>query len=87
MAAKQAIIVGAGAAALVAAIDLEKAGWQCLLIDKNKHVGGRLQTEEIDGWPLDRGFQVLLTAYPLARRYLDYAALELQTFFARRRHP
>jgi phytoene dehydrogenase-like protein len=80
MAAKQAIIVGAGAAALVAAIDLEKAGWQCLLIDKNKHVGGRLQTEEIDGWPLDRGFQVLLTAYPLARRYLDYAALELQTF-------
>ena len=40
-----------------------------------------MRTDEVDGFLLDRGFQVLLTAYPECRRQLDYAALELREFF------
>jgi hypothetical protein len=43
-------------------------------------VGGRLKTDIVDGIPLDRGFQVLLTEYPAARRYLDAEALDLKKF-------
>ena len=41
-------------------------------------MGGRVRTDEVDGYRLDRGFQVLLTAYPEAQRFLDYEKLELQ---------
>lgn len=43
-------------------------------------VGGRVRTDVVDGFQLDRGFQVLLTAYPAARRWLDHDALALGTF-------
>jgi phytoene dehydrogenase-like protein len=43
-------------------------------------VGGRVRTDFVDGFLLDRGFQVLLTAYPEARRCLDFPALDLRTF-------
>jgi len=39
-----------------------------------------MRTDEVDGFMLDRGFQVLLTAYPEARRLLDYDALKLKAF-------
>ena len=41
-------------------------------------MGGRVRTDEVEGYRLDRGFQVLLTAYPEAQRFLDYEKLELQ---------
>jgi phytoene dehydrogenase-like protein len=44
-------------------------------------VGGRVRTDTVDGFLLDRGFQVLLTAYPEARRVLDFAALDLRPFY------
>ncbi|MGA0060087.1 MAG: FAD-dependent oxidoreductase, partial [Planctomycetota bacterium] len=43
-------------------------------------VGGRVRTDVVEGFRLDRGFQVLQTAYPEARRALDYGALELRPF-------
>ncbi len=43
-------------------------------------VGGRVRTDVIDGFHVDRGFQVLLTAYPEASAVLDYAALDLKPF-------
>lgn len=42
--------------------------------------GGRVRTDEVEGYRLDRGFQVLLTAYPAARRWLDFDALRLGEF-------
>ena len=74
------MIVGGGAAGLIAAHTLEAAGHAPLLLEAADAVGGRLRTDEVEGFRLDRGFQVLLTAYPEVKRYLDLEALGVNTF-------
>ena len=76
----QITIIGAGAAGLIAAIELEKAGYSPLILEASERVGGRLKTDEVDGFLLDRGFQVLLTEYPEVKRYLDLKALGVNNF-------
>lgn len=76
------LIVGAGLAGLACARRLNGKGLSCLLIEASDSVGGRLRTDRVDGFQLDRGFQVLLTAYPEAKQILDYAALNLRYFAA-----
>lgn len=80
MESPKVVIIGAGAAGLIAAYELEKKGLHPLLFDANNFVGGRLATDIEQGYVLDRGFQVLLTAYREAQRYLDYDALQLGAF-------
>ena len=75
------VIVGAGLAGLSCAVELVAAGASALVLEASDAVGGRVRTDEVDGFLLDRGFQVLLTAYPEARRLLDYQALELRAFY------
>jgi len=75
-------IIGAGISGLVAAIQLEKFGYSPIIIEKDSSIGGRVQTDIVDGFQLDRGFQVLLEAYPKAKEYLNYKALELQALDA-----
>lgn len=77
---KQAIIVGAGLAGLTCARRLQELDWGVKVFEAGDAVGGRVRTDDIDGFRIDRGFQVLLTAYPAAKRWLDYPALELQEF-------
>ncbi|WP_194775835.1 NAD(P)/FAD-dependent oxidoreductase [Pararhodonellum marinum] len=77
---KKVCIIGAGVAGLVAALELEKSGFSPLIIEASDAVGGRIRTDQKDGFLFDRGFQVLLTAYPEAKHYLDYDALKLQNF-------
>ncbi|MET3112691.1 protoporphyrinogen oxidase [Pedobacter sp. CG_S7] len=72
------LIVGAGISGLTAAKVLKAAGKKVKILEASNAVGGRVQTDEIDGFLLDRGFQVLLTAYPEAKRFLDYKALDLR---------
>ncbi|GAB3313709.1 NAD(P)/FAD-dependent oxidoreductase [Larkinella ripae] len=74
------VIVGAGMAGLTCAVYLRRAGIEATLLEASDGVGGRVRTDVIDGFRLDRGFQILLTAYPEARRLLDYGALNLQRF-------
>lgn len=74
------VVVGAGLAGLCCARALVAAGLAPVVLEASDAVGGRVRTDLVDGFRLDRGFQVFLTAYPEARRVLDYAALELCTF-------
>lgn len=71
------IIIGAGISGLVAAIELEKAGYSPMIIEATDRVGGRVKTDTESGLPLDHGFQVLLSDYPEAQKYLDYDKLDL----------
>ena len=76
----EVIIVGAGLAGLAAATTLHQAGREVLVLESSDGVGGRVRTDRVDGFSMDRGFQVLLTGYPEAHRQLDLAALDLQRF-------
>jgi len=73
-------IIGAGLSGLIAARVLENHGYYPVAIEATDRVGGRVKTDIIDGYQLDHGFQVLLTAYPAVQKYLDYEALDLQPF-------
>lgn len=69
------VIVGGGLAGLAAARAVEAAGRTAVLVEASDGVGGRVRTDVVDGFRLDRGFQVLLTAYPEVSRQLDLPAL------------
>ncbi|MDG1270599.1 MAG: NAD(P)/FAD-dependent oxidoreductase [Ulvibacter sp.] len=73
-------IIGGGISGLIAARVLEEHGLSATIIEATDRLGGRVKTDVLDGYSLDRGFQVLLTAYPAAKKYLDFDALALQEF-------
>jgi phytoene dehydrogenase-like protein len=71
------IVVGAGLAGLSAAHHLVNAGVTVTVLEAEPRVGGRMSTESIDGFRLDRGSQLLSTAYPELRRIPALRALKL----------
>ncbi|MCO4814350.1 MAG: FAD-dependent oxidoreductase [Flavobacteriales bacterium] len=73
-------IIGAGVSGLIAAKVLEENGFSPVILEATDKVGGRVKTDLVDGYQLDHGFQVLLTAYPEAKKHLDYQELDLQEF-------
>ena len=77
---EEIIIIGAGLSGLACAIDLQKAGKRPLLLEASDGPGGRVRTDEVDGFLLDRGFQVYLDAYPTAGKLLDLSKLDLRAF-------
>lgn len=74
------LIVGAGLSGLCCARILQQHGVGCTLLEAADGVGGRIRTDIVDGFRLDRGFQVFLTSYPEAKSVLDYEALDLKPF-------
>jgi phytoene dehydrogenase-like protein len=74
------VIVGAGLAGLACARTLTRAGIETRILEAGDGVGGRVRTDLVDGYRLDRGFQILLTAYPEVQRVLDLDALDLCPF-------
>lgn len=76
------IVVGAGLAGLRCAVELVDAGHEVLVLEAGDEVGGRIRTDRVDGFQVDRGFQLLNPAYPAVRRWVDAEALDLGTFEA-----
>lgn len=74
------VIIGAGLAGLRCATRLAEAGRDVVVLEAADVVGGRQRTDHIDGFQLDRGFQVLNPAYPAVRRWVDVDALEMRSF-------
>ena len=74
------VVIGAGLAGLAAAGALHARGLDVLVLEASDRVGGRVRTDVVDGFLLDRGFQVVLTAYPELARQLDVRALDLREF-------
>ncbi len=79
---KRVLIVGGGLAGLACGVRLQEAGAQPLIIEASDDVGGRVRTDVVDGFRLDRGFQVYLDAYPEAGKLLDLPSLDLCPFNA-----
>jgi len=73
-------IVGAGLAGLACARALTFRGVACTVLEASDGIGGRVRTDAHDGFLLDRGFQVALTAYPELQHQLDTRKLALQRF-------
>ena len=74
------LIIGAGLAGLACALKLQNAGISFLILEASNAAGGRVRTDELGGFLLDRGFQVYLDAYPEAGQILDLPALDLHAF-------
>ncbi len=74
------VVVGGGLAGLSAAARLHRAGIGTTVLEAGDDVGGRVRTDVVDGFRLDRGFQVLLPAYPAVRRLIDVKALRPKPF-------
>lgn len=74
------LVVGAGVAGLACALDLQHAGRDVRVIEREPEPGGRVRSRVVDGYVVDRGFQVLFTAYPTLAAHLHADALALRRF-------
>ena len=74
------VVIGAGLSGLAAARQIQQSGLSVVVLESSDAVGGRVRTDNVDGFLLDRGFQVLLTAYPELATQVDMDALDLQAF-------
>ncbi|HEX5728194.1 NAD(P)/FAD-dependent oxidoreductase [Microbacterium sp.] len=74
------IVIGAGLAGLRGAARLAQAGRDVVVLESEDVVGGRQRTDSVDGFLLDRGFQILNPAYPAVKRWVDVTDLRLQRF-------
>jgi phytoene dehydrogenase-like protein len=74
------VVIGAGLAGLAAARTIQTSGHSVIVVEASDAVGGRVRTDNVDGFLLDRGFQVILTAYPELDTQVDMDALDVQAF-------
>ncbi|WP_051203302.1 protoporphyrinogen/coproporphyrinogen oxidase [Hugenholtzia roseola] len=74
------LVVGGGLAGLTAAVRLHRRGLHVKILEATERVGGRIKTDVLHGFRLDRGFQVLPLAYPETKRMLNYKKLNLKKF-------
>jgi hypothetical protein len=58
------VVIGAGLAGMSAAFYLQKAGREVVVLEAAERAGGRVQSDQIDGFTCDRGFQLINARYP-----------------------
>lgn len=76
------LVLGAGLAGLACARALQDRGHGVQVLEAADDVGGRVRSTRVDGFTVDRGFQVLNPGYPAVRRLLDVDALDLRAMVA-----
>ncbi|GGK56052.1 protoporphyrinogen/coproporphyrinogen oxidase [Ornithinimicrobium pekingense] len=76
------VIVGAGLTGLTCALALQHHGVPARVLEAGDAVGGRIRTDVVDGYQLDRGFHVLDPGYPMVRNHVDLKALDVRKFTA-----
>ncbi|MEZ5276143.1 MAG: NAD(P)/FAD-dependent oxidoreductase [Opitutaceae bacterium] len=76
----EVVVIGGGLSGLVCGLRLQESGIDVEVLEASDAVGGRVRTDRVDGFQLDRGFQVLLDSYPQAKHWLDFEALGLRRF-------
>lgn len=76
----EVVVVGAGLSGLVCALRLQDSGVDVQVLESSDSVGGRVRTDTVESFRLDRGFQVLLDNYPEAKHWLEFDKLELRPF-------
>jgi hypothetical protein len=74
------IVIGAGLSGLTAGLLLQQSGQEVLLLEASDRPGGRMKTDLNNGFRLDHGFQIYLSAYPAGHRLLDLKALKFKHF-------
>lgn len=62
------VVIGGGLAGLSAALTLQEAGEDVELFEASDAVGGRVRSDYLDGFILDRGFQLINAGYPELKR-------------------
>ena len=73
-------IVGAGLSGLRCATLLQAAGHDVSVYERSSSIGGRMRTDNVDGFLLDHGFHVMQTAYPTSERAFDFNAMVAKAF-------
>ena len=61
---KPVVVIGAGLAGMSAALQLQAAGREVIVLEAAGRAGGRVQSDLIDGFICDRGFQLINANYP-----------------------
>lgn len=51
-----------------------------IVLERDDAVGGRVRTDVVDGYLIDRGFQLINPVYPALRQYVNVGALDLRKF-------
>ena len=58
------VVIGGGLAGLNAALTLQNAGQEVIVLEASGRAGGRVQSDFVDGYVCDRGFQLINSNYP-----------------------
>lgn len=70
------IVIGAGMAGLTAARHLTRAGVRVTVLEKNPHVGGRVYTDDVNGFKIDFGAQFIANFFPHTMRLIREMGLK-----------
>ena len=73
-------VVGAGLSGLRCATLLQASGHDVQVFERSKQIGGRMQTDVVDGFLLDHGFHVMQTGYPASQRAFTFQTMEAKAF-------
>lgn len=73
-------VVGAGLSGLRCATLLQASGHDVQVFERSSQIGGRMQTDVVDGFLLDHGFHVMQTGYPASQRAFNFQTMQAKAF-------